>query len=99
MSHAKRTSSGFQCTLDAHCDLVSRPDYIVGYGSLVNGPMHLSDGQRMITCSFDGSLQVWNLRSMKQIGEDWRDGDSEVRTLALSPNGKKVAGGSEVVGH
>lgn len=53
----------------------------------------------MITCSFDGSLQVWNLRSMKQIGEDWRDRDSEVRTLALSPNGKKVASGSEVVGH
>lgn len=67
--------------------------------SLVNGAMHLSDGQRMITCSFDGSLQVWNLRSIKQIGEDWRDGDSEVQTLALSPNGKKVASGSEVVGH
>jgi WD40 repeat protein len=30
----------------------------------------------------------------KQIGEDWRDGDSAVKTIALSPDGKKVVSGS-----
>ncbi|KAG2750402.1 WD40 repeat-like protein [Suillus brevipes Sb2] len=38
---------------------------------------------------------VWNLESGEQIGQDWRDeewkeGESEVVSLALSPNGKKV---------
>jgi WD40 repeat protein len=38
---------------------------------------------------------VWNLKTGKQIGEDWRDGDSGVWSIALSPNGKKVVSGSE----
>ncbi|KAG2031145.1 quinon protein alcohol dehydrogenase-like superfamily [Suillus americanus] len=37
----------------------------------------------------------WNLESGKQIGEDWRDGESEVRSIALSPDGKTVASGSD----
>jgi WD40 repeat protein len=37
---------------------------------------------------------VWNVKSGKQIGEDWRDGDSEVWGIALSPDGKKVVSGS-----
>jgi len=48
-----------------------------------------------MTCSWDGSLRVWNLKSGKQIGDDWRDGESEVLTIALSPDGKKVVSGSE----
>jgi WD40 repeat protein len=34
---------------------------------------------------------VWNSKSGKQIGHDWRDRDSGVVTIALSPDGKKVA--------
>jgi WD40 repeat protein len=49
----------------------------------------------MVTCSFDGSLRVWNLKSGKQIGEDWRDGDSTVWMIAMSPDGKEVVSGSE----
>ncbi|KAG1822650.1 Serine/Threonine protein kinase with WD40 repeats, partial [Suillus subaureus] len=49
----------------------------------------------MMTCSRDGSLRVWNLKSGKQIGNDWRDGKSEVFTMALSPDGKKVVSGSK----
>ncbi|KAG1777214.1 quinon protein alcohol dehydrogenase-like superfamily [Suillus placidus] len=50
-----------------------------------------------MTCSFDGSLRVWNLKSGKQIGDNWRDGPSwsGVSTIALSPDGKKVVSGSE----
>jgi WD40 repeat protein len=57
---------------------------------LVTGVIHLPDGQRMVTCSRDGSLRVWNLKSGKQVGGDWWDGDSGVRTMALSPDGKRV---------
>jgi WD40 repeat protein len=37
---------------------------------------------------------VWNLESGKQIGKDWRDGESEVKSIALSPDGQKVVSGS-----
>jgi WD40 repeat protein len=66
-----------------------------GHTNYLEGAIHLPGGQRMMTCSWDGSLRVWNLKSGKQIGEDWRDGDSRVWTIALSPDGKKVVSGSE----
>jgi len=42
---------------------------------------------------------MWNLKSGKQIGNDWRDGDwrenqSGERAIALSPDGKQVVSGS-----
>ncbi|KAG2039561.1 quinon protein alcohol dehydrogenase-like superfamily [Suillus americanus] len=65
-----------------------------GHTNLLEGVIHLPGGQRMMTCSRDGSLRVWNLKSGKQIGEDWRDGDSTVWTIGLSPDRKKVVSGS-----
>jgi len=52
----------------------------------------------MMTCSVDGSLREWNLETGEQIGNDWRDGEREVYTAALSPNGKKiVSGGADYI--
>ncbi|KAG2754395.1 WD40 repeat-like protein [Suillus brevipes Sb2] len=65
-----------------------------GHTGGIWGAIHLPGGQRIITCSVDGSLRVWNVKSGKQIGDDWKDGDSEVVTIALSPDGKKVVSGS-----
>ncbi|KIK31491.1 hypothetical protein CY34DRAFT_66347, partial [Suillus luteus UH-Slu-Lm8-n1] len=65
-----------------------------GHTNIVIGAIHLSGGQRIITCSSDGSLRVWSSKTGKQIGEDWRDGDSPVWSIALSPDGKKVVSGS-----
>jgi WD40 repeat protein len=65
-----------------------------GHTDWITGIICLPDGQRMMTCSRDGSLRVWNLKSGKQMGEDWRDGDSGVWSIALSPDGKKVVSGS-----
>jgi WD40 repeat protein len=44
-----------------------------GHTDWVRGVIHLPDGQRMMTCSYDGSLRLWNLKNGKQIGEDLRD--------------------------
>ncbi|KAG1850029.1 WD40-repeat-containing domain protein [Suillus tomentosus] len=66
-----------------------------GHTKRVTGAIHLPGGQQIITCSYDGSLRVWNLKSGKQIGEDWRDGGGHVYCIALSPDGKKVVSGSE----
>ncbi|KIK38237.1 hypothetical protein CY34DRAFT_809581 [Suillus luteus UH-Slu-Lm8-n1] len=65
-----------------------------GHTEWVTGAIHLPDEQRIMTCSRDGSLRVWNLKSGKQIGEDWRDRDSGVWTITSSPDGKKVVSGS-----
>jgi WD40 repeat protein len=51
-----------------------------------------------MTCSWDGSLRVWDWESDTQIGEDWRDNGAKktgVNSIALSPNGKTVVSGSE----
>jgi WD40 repeat protein len=65
-----------------------------GHSVHVSGVIHLPGGQRIITCSYDGSLRVWSLESGTQIEEDWRDGESAVIVVALSPDGKKVVSGS-----
>jgi len=63
-----------------------------GHINNVYGVIHLQDGQRIMTCSVDGSLRVWSLETGGQIGNDWRDGESGVGSIAL--NGKKVVSGS-----
>ena len=67
-----------------------------GHTGPVTGVAHLPDGRRIITCSLDGSLRLWERKSGAQIGKDWKDdGDDEgVLTIALSPNGETVASGS-----
>ena len=64
-----------------------------GHTDWVRGVAHLPDGRRIITCSFDGSLRLWEIESGTQIGDDeelW----TVVYTISLSPNGKTVASGS-----
>jgi WD40 repeat protein len=65
-----------------------------GHTELVRGVVHLPGRHRMMTCSDDGSLRVWDLQSGKQIGNDWRDGEGAVHAIGLSPDGKKVVSGS-----
>jgi WD40 repeat protein len=51
-----------------------------------------------MSCSGDGSLRVWHLESGKQVGNAWKDEGSEfegVLALALSPDGKTVASGTQ----
>jgi len=70
------------------------PKTIRGHTDWVNGVVHLPDGRCFVTCSWDGSLRLWDLESGKQIGEDWRDDNNAVRSMTLSPDGKTIASGS-----
>jgi len=66
-----------------------------GHTGSVRDVAHLADGRRVITCSYDGSLRLWEIESGTQIGDDWGDDGKEgVWSIALSPNGKTVASGS-----
>jgi len=65
-----------------------------GHTDWVTGVIHLPDGQRIITCSRDRSLRVWNLQTGEQISH-WDDGNSEIWAIALSVDGKKVVSGSD----
>jgi len=38
-----------------------------GHTDLVTGVAHLPDGRRIITCSDDGSLRLWNLKRGIQL--------------------------------
>jgi WD40 repeat protein len=54
----------------------------------------LPDKKRIIVIN-NGSLQVWDLETGTQVGEEWEDEDFGVETIAaLSPDGKKIASGS-----
>ncbi|KIK32161.1 hypothetical protein CY34DRAFT_102140, partial [Suillus luteus UH-Slu-Lm8-n1] len=64
-----------------------------GHTDWVRGVVHLPGGRRIVTCSLDGSLRLWDLESGAQIGEDWRDDETGVYSTALSPNGKRVVSG------
>jgi WD40 repeat protein len=66
-----------------------------GHTSYVTGVAYLPGGQRIMTCSWDGSLRVWNLQTRKQIANDWGDGEDGVYLMRLSPDGKKVVSGDE----
>lgn len=69
-----------------------------GHTHGVRGVVYLRCGQRIITCSGDGSLRLWDLESGTQIGHEWRDGEDEegeigVTAIVLSPNGNTVGSG------
>ena len=68
-----------------------------GHTDWVMGIIHLPGGQsqRIMTCSDDGSLRVWNSQSGKQIGNDLRNGKRGVKAIALSPDGTKVICGTD----
>ncbi|KAG2032907.1 WD40-repeat-containing domain protein [Suillus americanus] len=64
----------------------------------IKSVVHLPEGRRIITCSLDGSLRLWDLEGNAQIGEYWQDEKEKkagVYEMALSPNGKTVVSGSE----
>jgi len=56
-----------------------------GHIHSVTGVAHLPDGRRIITCSHDSSLRLWEIESGTQIGDHWRD-DGDHATHSQQPN-------------
>lgn len=68
-----------------------------GHNSQILDIVHLPGRRRIVVCSADGSLRLWDLESNAQIGDAWRDEGhkADVKNIALSPSGKTVASGSD----
>ncbi|KAG2746847.1 WD40 repeat-like protein, partial [Suillus brevipes Sb2] len=68
-----------------------------GHTSQILDIVHLPGRRRIIACSADGSLRLWDLENDTQIGDAWRDEGhkADVKNVALSPNSQTVASGSE----
>ncbi|KAG2143691.1 WD40-repeat-containing domain protein [Suillus clintonianus] len=69
---------------------------IQGHTARVTGVLRLPGlRRRIITCSDDGSIRVWDLDSGMQVGDAWKDeGSGVVAAIALSPDDTMVASGS-----
>ncbi|KAG2343323.1 WD40 repeat-like protein [Suillus weaverae] len=88
---SSKTSTNKETPVVAPCQTIQ------GHTDYVQCVVHLPGGRRIITCSWDGSLRLWDLESGAQIGEDWRDEGKKkagVYRMALSPNGKTVVSGN-----
>jgi WD40 repeat protein len=68
---------------------------IEGHAHIVNNILRLPGGQRIISCSYDGSVRIWDLESGTQVREAWVDEEGgAVLAMALSPDGRKIASGN-----
>ncbi|OAX35239.1 WD40 repeat-like protein [Rhizopogon vinicolor AM-OR11-026] len=67
-----------------------------GHTERVGGVAHLPDRRRTITCSYDGSIRLWDMERGIQIGDEWQDDSNKtpVLSIALPPNGETVVSGS-----
>jgi WD40 repeat protein len=74
-----------------HNSLATKPFRQIKISSL-KVTLCLSDKKRIIVHSYDRSFRVWDLETGTQVGEEWEDKDGAM-TIALSPDGKKVASG------
>ncbi|KAG2343896.1 WD40 repeat-like protein [Suillus weaverae] len=67
-----------------------------GHTYVVHDILRLPGGQQIISCSYDGSIRIWDLESGTQVGEAWKDEEGgSVFAIALSPDGKTIASGNE----
>jgi WD40 repeat protein len=69
---------------------------MAGHTDVINQILLLPGGQRIMSCSLDGSIRIWDLESGTQVGEAWKDEEcGGLPAIALSPDGKKVVTGSD----
>jgi WD40 repeat protein len=69
---------------------------MAGHTDVINQILRLPGGQRIMSCSLDGSIRIWDLESGTQVGEAWKDEEcGGLPAIALSPDGKKVVTGSD----
>ncbi len=76
---------------DAQTQKPLEPPVLGKHDKQVTGVAFSSDGQRLVSGGWDKKVRVWDLRTRQQISVI--DGDMPVLSVAISPDGKRVAAG------
>lgn len=66
-----------------------------GHRARVNALAYSRDGTRLVSGDVNGNLRLWNMGTRRQVGLVSIGEGVEVLSLAFSPNGQRIAVGSE----
>lgn len=69
---------------------------LVGHKGSVNEIAVFPDHERLASVGDDGNLRIWNLRT-HELMKVWKLGDSPLFSVAVSPDGRFVAAGSNTL--
>jgi WD40 repeat protein len=75
-------------------DLTPKPLLTIsGHERSVNGIAYLPGEERLVTCSYDGTVRIWNVENGEQEGMEMEHG-GWVEGLAVTRDGKRILSGS-----
>ena len=66
---------------------------LTGHWGEVNSVVISSDGQTVLTCSWDETIRLWHLGTGAQL-HSFEGHQGAVACVAISPNGQKIVSGS-----
>ena len=73
-----------------------RGEPLAGHRDAVTAARFIQDGRdRIASIGLDGSLRLWNPRTVSPLGAPLADGGHRLVSLAVSPDGKRIAGAGE----
>jgi serine/threonine protein kinase/WD40 repeat protein len=69
---------------------------LIGHKGSVNEVAVFPDQERLASVGDDGTVRIWNLRTREQI-KVWKLGVGALHSVAISPDGRFVAAGSNIL--
>ncbi|KAG8813182.1 hypothetical protein FRC19_002623, partial [Serendipita sp. 401] len=73
----------------------ARPSILTGHTGEVLGIAYSPDGRRIISCSSDNTIRIWDAETGAAVGEPLEGHTSSVLGVAYSPDGLRITSGSD----
>ncbi|CCA74248.1 hypothetical protein PIIN_08201 [Serendipita indica DSM 11827] len=80
---------------DAENGQLMKAQSLLGHKNSSKPILSTSDGSRIIRKSYDGMIELSNTDTIRTLGESFRDHESLVKAVAVSPNGSQICSSSE----
>ncbi|KAJ8581390.1 WD40 repeat-like protein [Rhizopogon salebrosus TDB-379] len=68
---------------------------IQGHTDNVTGIAFFQDGRRVVTCSKDTSLRIWDVQTGELLGEPFVGHEDAAVSVSISPDERRIASGGE----